>query len=472
MLKNDFLWGGALSANQAEGAYDVNGRGLNLADILPSGKKRYQAYDQDILKTYQTDYGYYPNRKGIDFYHKYPEDIQLLKELGIKALRISISWTRIFPTGEEIEPNEEGLKYYDHLIDLLLEKKIEPIVTINHFDTPLSLSIKYGGWRDRRVVDCYKNFCEVLFKRYKGKVRYWITINEINMILHVPSLGGVIRFKEGENIEQIKYQAAHHQLLASAWACKIGHMVDKENKLGCMLAAGEVYPKTCDPVDIYEAQKKNRENYMFIDVQVFGKYPSYAYKIFKDKKIELNISKSDQELLENNTVDFVSFSYYSTNVASGYKENYKDIRQNNAFSSLPNPYLKETKWGWTIDPLGLKITLNELYDRYRIPLFIVENGIGAKDIFDHGIIDDDYRIEYMQQHIKAMKDAVEEGVDLMGYLLWGCIDIVSSSTGQMSKRYGVIYVDLDDEGKGTLKRYKKKSFDWYKQVIESNGECL
>lgn len=472
MLSNDFLWGGAISANQAEGAYDIDGRGLNLADILPAGKKRFQAYDQDILKTYQTDYRYYPNRKGIDFYHRYPQDIKLLKELGIKALRISISWSRIFPTGEENEANERGLKYYDQLIDSLIQNNIKPIVTINHFDTPLSLSLKYGGWRSRKVVDCYKKFCEVLFYRYKGKVKYWITINEINMILHVPALGGVLRFEDSENIEQVKYQAAHHQLIASALACQIGHQIDKENKIGCMLAAGDVYPRTCDPVDIYEAQKKNRENYMFIDVQVFGKYPTYASKIFKDKDVKLKTTEEDIELLKNNTVNFVSLSYYGTNVASGYKENYKDIKQNNAFASLPNPYLKETKWGWTIDPLGLKITLNELYDRYRLPLFIVENGIGANDTFDNGKIEDDYRIDYMRQHIQAMKEAVEDGVDLMGYLLWGCIDIVSSSTGEMTKRYGVIYVDLNNDGYGTLKRYKKKSFDWYKQVISSNGENL
>lgn len=467
-LPPNFLWGGAIAANQAEGAYDINGRGMVLADILPAGKKRFAAYDQQITETIQHDYGYYPNREGIDFYHRYKEDIRLFKEMGFKALRISISWSRIYPTGEETAPNLEGLAFYHSLIDVLLKNNIEPIVTINHFDTPLHLAIKYNGWSSRELVEYYKKYCQTLFQAFKGKVHYWITINEINMVLHVPTLGGALSVTE-ENRQQECYQAAHHQLVASSLACKIGHEVDEENKIGCMIASGIVYPNTCAPLDVLAAQEKNREKYFFTDIQVRGKYPSYSKEWFQDKKIQLKIEPSDLQLLKENTVDFISLSYYSSGVASADETLNQKLKEGNAFATLENPYLEESEWGWTVDPIGLRITLNELYDRYQKPLFIVENGLGAKDeLTSQGEIHDSYRINYLEQHISEMKKSIAEGVDLMGYLAWGCIDLPSSSTGEMSKRYGMIYVDRKDDGSGSLRRFRKDSFYWYKKLIENN----
>lgn len=472
IIPETFLWGGAIAANQCEGAYLEGNKGLSPVDILPGGTLRREALS-DVKKAMEKDYGYYPSHESIDFYHRYREDIKLFKEMGFKCLRTSISWARIFPNGDDDLPNEEGLKFYDDLFDELIANDIEPVVTINHFDTPLELTKNYGGWKNPKLIDFYVNYCRVIFNRYKGKVKYWMTFNEINMILHIPSFGGGLVFEDGENINQVKYQGAHHQLVASALATKIGHEIDPENKIGCMLAAGTVYPYTCNPEDILEVQARNRENYFFIDVQAKGKYPSYATRMFEEMNITIDITEEEKKILAENTVDYVAFSYYSSRLRSADKEIMKQKKVGNAFASLKNPYLKESEWGWTIDPVGLRITMNELYDRYNKPLFIVENGLGAVDkVEEDGSINDDYRIEYLKLHIEQMKEGIKDGVDLMGYTPWGCIDLVSASTGQMSKRYGFIYVDKDDEGNGTLERSKKKSFNWYKRVISSNGEEL
>ncbi|UUX35052.1 6-phospho-beta-glucosidase [Fundicoccus culcitae] len=472
-FKTDFLWGGATAANQSEGGYNKGGRGLANVDVVPTGEDRgpiirgkvkHLAFDEDH---------FYPAKNAIDMYTHFKEDIALFAEMGFKAYRFSIGWTRIFPNGDENEPNEEGLAFYDEMIDELLKYGIEPVVTITHFDMPIHLINAYGGWRNRKLVDFYGNLVTVLFNRYKGKVKYWITFNEINMILHAPFMGAGLVFEEGENEEQVMYTAAHHELVASALATKIAREIDPDIKIGCMIAAGQYYPNTPNPEDVRKAQVDNQSNYFFVDVQARGEYPAYALKELERKGIEVPFVEGDKELLKENTVDYVSFSYYSSRVSSADPSAYEST-SGNIFPTIKNPYLERSEWGWQIDPLGFRITMNELYGRYQLPLFVVENGLGAKDVPDeNGYVEDDYRIEYLQKHIAEMKNAVEEdGVDLLGYTSWGCIDIVSASSGQMSKRYGYIYVDRDDAGEGSLKRSKKKSFDWYKKVIASNGEDL
>ena len=472
-FREGFLWGGATAANQCEGAYNVGGRGLANVDVTPHGKDRF-AVTAGKTKTFDfDDEHFYPAKEAIDFYHRYKEDIALFAEMGFKTYRMSIAWSRIFPLGDEEEPNEEGLRFYEDVFNECKKYGIEPLVTITHFDCPMHLIEKYGAWRSREMITFYERLCRVLFTRFKGLVKYWLTFNEINMILHLPFMGAGLYFENGENEEQVKYQAAHHELVASALATKIAHEIDPENKVGCMLAAGNVYPYTCHPDDVWKSLQLDRENYFFIDVQARGEYPAYAMKMLERKGIVPKMTEEDLQLLKEHTVDFISFSYYSSRCTSANPEINK-MTEGNVFASLKNPHLDASEWGWQIDPLGLRITLNTLYDRYQKPLFIVENGLGAVDTPDeNGYVEDDYRIAYLKEHIKAMKDAVEiDGVDLLGYTMWGCIDLVSAGTGEMKKRYGFIYVDRDNEGNGTLKRIPKKSFAWYKKVIESNGEDL
>lgn len=471
-FRKDFLWGGATAANQTEGGYNEGGRGLANVDVIPIGKDR-----QDIIRGrkkmlhFDEDH-YYPAKIGIDMYHRYKEDIALLGKMGVKTYRLSIAWTRIFPQGDETEPNEEGLKFYEDLFNECHKYGIEPLVTITHFDCPIHLIESYGGWRNRKMIGFYENLCRTLFTRYKGLVKYWLTFNEINMILHAPFLGAGLYFENEEDETQIKYQSAHHELVASALATQIAHEIDPQNKVGCMLAAGAYYPYSCDPKDVLEALKSDRDNLFFIDIQSRGEYPSYALKKFARENINLEVTDEDINLLKNNTVDFISLSYYSSRVASASPV--KEKTSGNLFKSIKNPYLDASEWGWQIDPLGLRITLNELYDRYQKPLFIVENGLGALDVPDeNNYVEDDYRINYHSAHISAMKDAVDiDGVDLLGYTTWGCIDLVSAGTGEMNKRYGFIYVDIDNKGNGTKNRTPKKSFYWYKDVIASNGENI
>jgi len=473
MLDKNFLWGGATAANQCEGGYNEGGRGLANVDVTPHGKDRYPVLAGKMKMLELDDEHYYPALKSIDMYHHFREDIKLFGEMGFKTYRLSIGWTRIFPKGDELEPNEEGLKFYEELFKECHKYGIEPLVTITHFDCPIHLIKEYGGWRNRKLIEFYQRLVTVLFNRYKGLVKYWLTFNEINMILHAPFIGGGIVFDEGDNEEQIKFTAAHNQLVASAYATKIAHEVDPNNKVGCMLAAGNYYPYTCHPEDVFKAMNLDRENYFFIDVQSRGEYPKYALKQLEREKIDVGMTEEDKKVLKENTVDFISFSYYASRTASADPEVNKTTA-GNIFASVKNPYLKASEWGWQIDPLGLRITMNMLYDRYQKPLFIVENGLGAKDVLtEKGEVIDDYRIDYLRAHIKSFMDAVElDGIELWGYTPWGCIDLVSAGTGEMSKRYGFIYVDRDDAGNGSLKRSKKKSFTWYKNVISSNGEKL
>lgn len=472
-LPNGFLWGGATAANQCEGGYLEGGKGLGTVDVIPWGEDRRPVMLG--IKDYRTlsKDAYYPSHEAIDMYHHWKEDIALMAEMGFKCYRFSFSWSRIFPMGEEKEPNEEGLKFYEEMIDELRAHKIEPVVTICHFDVPLHLEQKYGSWKSRKLIDAYLRYCEVLFQRFKGKVTYWITFNEINMLMHMPFMGAGISIREGEDELQVKYQAAHNELTASALATKLAHEINPEYKIGCMLAAGQFYPYTCNPQDVWDALKKDRNNYFFIDVQSRGEYPAYARKYLEQNGIVLEMESDDEQILKENTVDFIAFSYYASRLTSADPDT-GESTGGNVIKSLKNPYLQASEWGWQIDPIGLRITLNTLYDRYQKPLFIVENGLGAVDrIEEDGSIQDDYRIAYLEAHIKEMMKAVQEdGVELIGYTPWGWIDLVSASTGEMKKRYGFVYVDKDNKGNGTLQRRKKKSFDWYRQVIATNGECL
>ena len=468
-----FLWGGATAANQCEGGYDEGGRGLANVDVIPHGPER-RLVTAGLRKMLDFEDGYYyPAKVGIDMYHRYKEDIALFAEMGFKTYRLSIGWTRIFPQGDEDEPNEEGLAFYEDLFRECKKHGVEPLVTITHFDCPIHLIKEYGGWRSRKLIDFYKKLVTVLFARYKGLVKYWLTFNEINMILHLPFMGAGIVFEEGEDHEAAEYLAAHNELVASAWATKIAREIDPEMKIGCMLAAGTYYPYSCRPEDVRAAQLANQKNYFFVDVQSRGRYPGYALKELERRGIDIGMTDEDRQILAENTVDFISFSYYSTRCSAGEGSD-AERTEGNAFAGAKNPYLKASQWGWAIDPLGFRITLNDLWDRYQKPLFVVENGLGAKDeVNPDGTIDDDYRIDYLRQHIEAMRDAItEDGVEMLGYTTWGPIDLVSAGTGEMSKRYGFIYVDRDDAGEGTLARSKKKSFYWYKKVIATNGEDL
>jgi len=468
-----FLWRGAIAANQTEGAYLEDGKGLTNVDLLPTGKNRWDVMKGYIDSLEPKEKEYYPSHKAIDFYHRYKEDIELFAEMGFKALRISISWARIFPNGNDAEPNEAGLEFYDKVFDELLKHGIEPVVTMAHFDVPVHLIKAYGGWKSRELVRFFETYAKTLFERYKHKVTYWMTFNEINMLLHLPFVGAGLVLNGEEDVTQVKYQAAHHQLVASALAVKACHNIIPDAKIGCMLAAGSTYPYTCDPDDVFKVMEKDRESYFFIDVQSRGKYPGYARRFFEEHQLMIKMEDGDEEILRENTVDYIGFSYYSSRVISADKKNLKELTSGNVFGNIENPYLEKSEWGWTIDPKGFRITANDLYDRYQKPLFVVENGLGAVDEFtDDGKIVDNYRIDYLQKHIAEMKEAIKDGVEIIGYTSWGPIDIVSASTGEMKKRYGYIYVDKNNEGNGTLNRLKKKSFDWYKQVIETNGACL
>ncbi len=465
-LSKDFLWGGAVSATQSEGAYLEGGKGLSIFDIMTRGDRNTPRRNTGTVQEEEI----YPNHYGIDFYHRYPEDIKLLKELGIRAFRTSISWARIFPTGFEEQPNEEGLRFYDQLFDTLLENGIEPVVTMLHSDVPLELAQKLGGWKNKEMVRYFARYVEVIVSRYKGKVKKWITINEINAVNYVLWFSCAML----DDDEKSKALAASHLLLASATAVKIGHNIDPDALIGGMVTDCYSYPYTCNPDDVLQSVEDIRANIYFADVMCRGYYPAYQRKKLERAGICLDLTEEDEKALREGTIDFLSFSYYSSHVSSVVKDELVEGNLLQNIAGKKNPYLESSQWGWQIDPKGLRYSLNEFYDRYQKPLFIVENGLGAKDEVDaNGKINDLYRIEYLQEHIKAAEDAVcIDGVELMGYLVWGVIDVISGTTGEMSKRYGLIYVDQDDEGNGTLERRKKASFDWYKKVIASDGEDL
>ena len=469
----NFLWGGATAANQYEGAYNVDGKGLSVQDVTPKGGVPAPGMSSPLI----TDKPTPDNLKleGIDFYHRYKEDIALFAEMGFKVFRTSIAWSRIFPNGDEATPNEAGLQFYDDLFDELAKYGIEPLVTLSHYETPLHLAKTYNGWASRELVGFYERYVRTVFTRYKDKVKYWLTFNEVNSVLHAPFMSGGILTDPKELSKQDLYQAVHHELVASSLATKIGHEINPDFKIGCMVIAMPAYPMTPKPEDVLATRLFENQNYLFSDLHARGKYPNYIKRFFKENDIEIQFAPGDEELLAQHTVDFISFSYYMSVVQAHDPENYA-TGAGNILGGINNPYLASSEWGWQVDPIGLRLVLNSFYDRYQLPLFIVENGLGAKDVLIDGedgpTVEDDYRIDYLKQHLQQVGEALEDGVELWGYTTWGCIDLVSASTAEMSKRYGFIYVDRHDDGTGTLARYKKKSFAWYKEVIASNGASL
>lgn len=465
-IRNDFLWGGAVAANQCEGAWNVDGKGISSADCMTvnaPGEER--EYTNGIIEGI-----YYPSHEAVDFYHRYKEDIALFTEMGFRCFRTSINWTRIFPNGDEDEPNEKGLQFYDELFDECLKNGIEPVVTISHYETPYELVKNYGSWKNRKMIDFFLKYCEIIFNRYKAKVKYWITFNEINCIIKNAKTGAGLKDTDLNSI----YQIGHYQLVASARAVALGHSINPNFQIGMMMTYPTYYPQTSKPEDTVATMHCADLHYYFSDVQCRGYYSNKARCFWEKNDIQLDIIEDDLKDLQKGRVDFISFSYYMSLVASSGIGDSKNIAEGNMFKGLRNPYLKVSEWKWQIDSIGLRVALNNLYDRYQIPLFIVENGLGARDSVEvDESIHDDYRIEYLKEHIIEMKKAIElDGVDVMGYTAWSSIDIVSAGTGQMTKRYGFIYVDRDDDGNGTLKRIKKDSFYWYQEIIKSNGSIL
>ena len=465
IFPKNFLWGGAVAANQCEGAYQEDGKGLSVQDVLPRGIRgsRTKLPTEENLKL-----------EAIDFYHRYPQDIKMFAEMGFKVFRTSIAWSRIFPKGDEEQPNEAGLEFYDRVFEECRKYGIEPLVTLSHYETPLYLAETYNGWTDRRMIGFYERYVRTVFKRYRGKVKYWLTFNEINSLLHAPFMSGGIANMQGLT-EQDLYQAAHHELVASALATKIGHEMMPDAMIGCMILSMPTYPLTPSPDDVIAAMDAEHRNYFYGDVHVRGKYPGYMKRYFREHGIQIQFAPEDEEILKN-TVDFVSFSYYMSVCATSDPEKQKK-GLGNLLGGVPNPTLKASDWGWQIDPKGLRYVLNMFYDRYQKPLFIVENGLGAVDVLNEDengnkTVEDDYRIQYLKDHLIQVGEAVQDGVEIMGYTSWGCIDVVSASTAELKKRYGYIYVDRNDDGTATMERYKKKSFYWYQKVIESNGEVL
>lgn len=465
MFPKNFLWGGAVAANQCEGAYNEDGKGLSVQDVLPRGVKgaRTNGPTDDNLKLL-----------GIDFYHRYKEDVKLFAEMGFKVFRTSIAWSRIFPKGDEETPNEKGLQFYDELFDECQKYGMELLVTISHYEMPLYLAERYDGWADRQMITYYERYVRTIYTRYKDKVKYWLTFNEINSIINSPFMSGGISTSKEQLTESRLYQAIHHEMVASALATKIGHEINPNFKIGCMILSMPVYPLTPDPADVIAAMEEERRNDMFTEIHVRGEYPGYMLRYMRENKIHIDITEGDRETLKN-TVDFISFSYYVSVCATADPE--KDKREGNLLGGVPNPTLKASAWGWQIDPRGLRYTLNRFWDKYRKPLFIVENGLGAIDELVTGVdgeltVMDDYRIAYLRDHLLQLEEAIEDGVEVLGYTAWGCIDLVSASTAEMKKRYGFIYVDRDNDGSGTLMRYKKKSFGWYQRVIKTNGAVL
>ena len=478
----NFLWGGATAANQLEGGWDKGGKGLSVSDVytfnpdLPKDQWTDQwhmmTYDQVNQAQDPSSNQLYPKRLGVDFYHRFKVDIALFAEMGFKTYRMSIAWTRLFPKGDETEPNEAGLKFYDALFDELLKYNITPLVSLSHYEMPLYLVTEYGGWSNRIVIEYYMNFATTVFNRYKDKVTYWIPFNEINCVKHHPYVSVGIIEENHPNIEQAKYQSAHHQFVASALATALCHQLIPDAKVGCMISYQLLVPYSCDPDDIQKTTESQRTSLFFTDVLSRGYYPSYSKRLFEEKGVTLAIEEGDLALLRAHTADFISFSYYMSSAISAHPERLESAEGNLITGGIKNPYLASSKWGWQIDPKGLRSALNQLYDRYQKPLFIAENGLGAEDVLVDGKVHDSYRIAYLSAHLSQINEAIHDGVEVFGYTAWGCIDIISASTNQISKRYGFIYVDADDLGQGSYNRVKKDSFAWYKSVIQSNGNNI
>lgn len=478
-FRDDFLWGGAVAANQVEGAWNVDGKGMSVADVASYNSKAGNDYRKQVAVDSakveaaindQSD-TCYPKRRGIDMYHHYKEDIKLFAEMGFKVFRFSIAWTRLFPTGEEQQPNQKGIQFYQDVIAELKKYGIEPLVTLSHYEMPLNLAVKYNGWADKRVIEDFTRFAKVCFEAFSD-VKYWLTFNEIDSVTRHPFISAGIIPDRSKNLERDEYQALHNQFVASSIVTKMCHEIIPGSQVGCMLTKLTTYPATAKPEDVLAAFNKNTMNYYCADIQVKGHYPKLMLEFFKKNDIKLDVTDKELKLLRENTVDYISFSYYMSLLAAA-DESGLEMTSGNTVVGGKNPYLPTTEWGWTVDPVGLRISLLELYDRYEKPLFVVENGMGTKDVLnDDGTIHDDYRINYFRQHFSEMKKAVDAGVDLLGYTSWAPIDLISASTSQMSKRYGFIYVDIDDNGNGTKKRYRKDSFYWYRDVIANNGKDL
>lgn len=469
MLRKDFMWGGALAAHQFEGGLYGTSKGLSVADVMTAGSSNKPREITDGIQEGM----YYPNHVAVDFYHHYKEDIALLAEMGFRCFRTSIAWSRIFPMGDEQEPNEEGLQFYDNVFDELRKYNIEPVVTLSHFEMPYHLAEAYGGFANRATIDCFLRFAEACFKRYQNKVKYWMTFNEINNQMNYQTdifgwVNGGVRFSRYPDPEEIMYQSAHYQLVASAKAVRLGHEIDPDFKIGNMISMVPIYPINCKPANMLAMNEEMHKKWFFCDVQCRGHYPSYAKTYLSRKQYRLDITPEDEAALAEGTVDYIGFSYYMSDTVD------TEAPCESSVLTTRNPFLQTTPWNWTVDPEGLRYSLNVLYERYEKPLFIVENGLGAADIKEpDGSCHDAYRIDYLKKHIVQMKKAVEEdGVDLLGYTPWGCIDCISFTTGEMKKRYGFIYVDRDDLGRGSLARSRKDSFAWYQKVIASNGEAL
>ncbi|HCW54220.1 MAG TPA: 6-phospho-beta-glucosidase [Clostridium sp.] len=475
MFKDDFLWGASSAANQVEGAWNEDGKGICVADILATDFNSGMRKETDGI----IEGEYYSSHKASDFYHRYKEDIKMMAEMGMKAYRMSIAWTRIYPNGDDAKPNESGLKFYDDVFEELAKYGIEPVVTISHYEPPLNLA-KKGGWSKREMIDYYIKYCETIFKRYKDKVKYWITFNEINCLLvpfGIMTAGGVyMRMNSPKNTLQLRYQCLHHQFVASAKAVKLAHEINPDFKVGLMSASMCNYPLTCNPKDVFAAKIQDQIMNMYCsDVMIRGYYPNYSKRYFDENNIVLDIKEEDYNVLIEGTVDFYSCSYYMTSCVSGIGEGEAagvGKAAGNLISGLKNKYLEASEWGWQIDPLGFRYFLNNVYDRYQIPIMVVENGLGARDVVEDGQINDIYRINYLKEHIKMLKEIMLDGVEVIGYMPWSAIDLVALSTGSIEKRYGFIYVDADNHGNGTYNRIPKKSYYWYKKVIESNGMNL
>jgi 6-phospho-beta-glucosidase len=469
----DFLWGGAVAACQCEGAFDEDGRGLSVSDLhrYVNGDKK-GIIEQGDKTLEQIEFaihdkeGYYPKRYGIDFYHTYKEDLALFREMGLKCFRFSVSWSRIFPRGDEESPNQDGLHFYDQLIDEIIQNRMEPIITISHYDPPITLVTEYGGFGNRKTIDFFVKYAEILLKRYGKKVKYWIVFNQINLIDVCMMKSLAIYVGQSDNMRQLMYQAVHNQFVACARIKQIAYKIDPDMKIGTMIGDFKVYPKTCNPNDVVLALQRNRMQYFFTDVQFRGEYPAYALRFFADSNIDIDVEKGDLELINRYRMDYMALSYYYTAIVDAETDDMDPSVRHQ------NPYLKPTRWEWRADPKGFYTTLSEYWDRYQKPIMIAENGFGAVDQKDGNQVHDPYRIDYVREHIREMKNAIRDGADIFAYCLWSPIDIISSSTAEMKKRYGFIYVDQDDYGNGSRKRIKKDSFYWYRKVIESNGRDL
>lgn len=469
MFPEGFLWGASTAANQVEGGWNEDGKGVSVIDVQALG-----SHGREVTDGIQPD-RIYASHKATDFYHHYKEDIALFAQMGLKAYRMSIAWTRIFPNGTEQVPNEAGLVFYDRVFDELHKYGIEPVVTISHYEPPYALS-NQGGWTNREMIGHYLRYCKAIFQRYKGKVKYWLTFNEINCAqvkFGVMTAAGVnCNFWDPINTEQLRYQALHHQFIASAQAIMLGRSIDPEFRFGCMLASMLNYPLTCHPDDVLLAQQTNQVKYLFCgDVMIRGRYPNYIGRWFREQDIHIEMQPEDEAILAQGKVDFCALSYYMT-YCTGHDRSAEKI-SGNLLEGLKNPYLETSGFGWQIDPVGLRYLLNDLYDRWQLPLMIVENGLGAKDTVEDGKVHDAYRIAYLREHIKALEATIsEDNVPVMGYMPWSALDLIALSTGNVEKRYGFIYVDVDNEGNGSYDRIPKDSFAWYKKVIATNGEDM